>query len=326
MKKRFYSICAVLVLCICLTSCKGKENTAVMKELNLNNNIAYNYVVSSALSTADGFAKDLAVVNASEPNTDDTVLSCGAAILVDITDNDIIFKKNIFDQLYPASTTKVMTTLVALENGDFSTVYTIPEPITWNEDNVWICDFRQGDILTLEQAAYGAIINSGNDAAKVVADIVAGDEASFANLMNYRALSIGATGSHFANPHGLTNPAHYVTAYDMYLIFNEAIKNPKFLEMCSTVTYSTSFTRRTYTINPSWTNGNQFINGSVSAPEGIKVIGGKTGYTQAAGYCLVILSEAPTTGHRYISVILNATSKSSLYNQMSYLLEKIPLH
>ena len=180
--------------------------------------------------------------------------------------------------------------MVALENAELDKLAAIDESIKIDEDNVWICDFRVGDVVTLEQALYGAIVNSGNDAAIIVATTVAGSVSAFSDLMNKRALEIGATNSHFVNPHGLTNEQHYTTAYDLYLIFNEAIKNDEFVKIASTVKYSTSFTRGKYTIVPTWTNGNQFINGNVSAPTGINVICGKTGYTEAAGYCLVILS------------------------------------
>ena len=315
----------LLVVSIALCGCK-KETTDVMKGLSIENNIAYNYVLSTSLSTATGFASDLGVVGAFDSNTEEGVLSASAALLVDITDGETVYQKNAHMKLYPASTTKVLTGIVALENGDLSGIATIDDSIYFDEDNVWICDFRIGDTITLEQALYGAIVNSGNDAASIVATTVAGSIDAFADMMNKRAYEIGATNSHFVNPHGLTNEQHYTTAYDLYLIFNEAIKNEEFVKISSTVTYSTSFTRKKYTITPTWTNGNQLINGSVTPPNGMKVICGKTGYTQAAGYCLVILSECPSTGHRFISVILNAPSRDSLYNQMSYLLEKASEH
>ena len=133
--------------------------------------------------------------------------------------------------------------MVALENAELDKLAAIDESIKIDEDNVWICDFRVGDVVTLEQALYGAIVNSGNDAAIIVATTVAGSVSAFSDLMNKRALEIGATNSHFVNPHGLTNEQHYTTAYDLYLIFNEAIKNDEFVKIASTVKYSTSFTR-----------------------------------------------------------------------------------
>lgn len=304
-----------------LSGCKS-ETSVAMNGLSIKNNIAYNYVLSSSLSTAKGFASDLAVSPVGSTNTDDGTITASAALLVDITDGKVLYQKNPHLKLYPASTTKILTGLVALENADISEVATIDESIKIDEDNVWVCDFRVGDVVTLEQALYGAIVNSGNDAAAIVATTVAGSIQAFADLMNERALELGATNSHFVNPHGLTNEQHYTTAYDLYLIFNEAIKNAEFVKIASTVKYTTSFTRGKYTIVPTWTNGNQFINGNATAPSGIKVICGKTGYTEAAGYCLVILSESQTTGHQFISVILNAQSRDKLYNQMSYLLEK----
>lgn len=315
------AVALMLASVMLLTGCKN-ETSAAMKGLSIENNIAYDYVLSSSLSTAKGFAAELGVSPAGSANTEEGVLSASAALLVDITEGKVVYQKNPHLKLYPASTTKILTGLVALENADISQVATIDESIKIEEDNVWICDLRVGDVITLEQALYGAIVNSGNDAAIIVATTVAGSVKAFADMMNERALEIGATNSHFVNPHGLTDDQHYTTAYDLYLIFNEAIKNEEFVKIASTVKYSTSFTRGKYTIVPTWTNGNQFINGSVTAPNGMKVICGKTGYTEAAGYCLVILSESPSTGHRFISVILNAKKREDLYNQMSYLLEK----
>lgn len=317
----FRALSLLLIMVLSLTGCNKEAGTA-MKGLSIENNIAYNYVLSSSLSTASGFASGLGVCPAGAGNTEEGVLSASAALLVDITTGEVVYQKNPHMKLYPASTTKVLTGIVALENGDLEQVATIDESIRIDEDNVWICDFRIGDVVTLEQALYGAVVNSGNDAAIIVATTVAGSIQAFAELMNERARTIGATNSHFVNPHGLTDEQHYTTAYDLYLIFNEAIKNDEFVKIASTVKYSPSFIRGKYTIQPTWTNGNQFINGAVAAPNGMKVVCGKTGYTEAAGYCLVILSEAPSSGHQFISVILNAPSRDSLYNQMSYLLEK----
>lgn len=325
-KKQPLRLLAVLMVVLAVSVGCKKEANVTMNGLSIENNIAYNYVLSTSLSTAKGFAADLGVVGAGDSNTEEGVLTASAALLIDITDGDTVYQKNAHMKLYPASTTKVLTGLVALENGDLSEIAKIDESIYFNEDNVWICDYRIGDTITLEQALYGAIVNSGNDAAAIVATTVAGSISAFADMMNEKAYEIGATNSHFVNPHGLTNEEHYTTAYDLYLIFNEAIKNEEFLKMSSTVKYTTSFTRRTYTITPTWTNGNKMLNGSVTPPNGMKVICGKTGYTQAAGYCLVLLSESPTDGHRFISVVLNAPSRDSLYNQMSYLLEKAFAH
>ena len=321
-KKTGWLQCVVFLMIAVFTAGCSKETGTTMKGLSIENDISYNYVLSSSLSMASGFAADLGVCTVGSADTEEGVLSASAALLVDITSGEVVYQKNPHMKLYPASTTKIMTGLVALENADLDKVASIDESIRIDEDNVWICDFRVGDVITLEQALYGAIVNSGNDAAIIVATTVAGSIQAFADLMNERALGIGATNSHFVNPHGLTNEQHYTTAYDLYLIFNEAIKNEEFVKIASTVKYTTSFTRKSYTIVPTWTNGNQFINGSVTPPNGMKVICGKTGYTEAAGYCLVILSESPSNGHRYISVILNAPSRDSLYNQMSYLLEK----
>ena len=146
-----------------MTGCKN-ETSAVMKGLSIENNIAYDYVLSSSLSTAKGFASELGVSAAGSANTEEGVLSASAAILVDITKGEVLYQKNPHLKLYPASTTKVLTGMVALENAELDKLAAIDESIKIDEDNVWICDFRVGDVVTLEQALYGAIVNSGNDA------------------------------------------------------------------------------------------------------------------------------------------------------------------
>lgn len=322
-----YVFLSVMFMILALSGCKSKEVGIITVNITPENNIAYTYSLSTDLTRATGFSKDLAVLPADTPNSSDTSITAPAAILVDITDNEILYNKNIFTQMNPASTTKILTSIVTFENANLADVCTFTqEDITFHEDNVWICDYRVGDTITIEQALFGALVSSGNDAACVLASSVAGSIPAFANMMNERARVIGATNSLFANPHGLTDPNHYTTAYDLYLITNEAIKNPSFVKVSSTVEYKTSITRGKYQINHTYNNGNQLLNGTYTPPNGMKVIAGKTGYTQAAGYCLVLVSENPSSGHRFISVILHADNKKSLYNQMTYLLQEASKH
>ena len=141
--------------------------------------------------------------------------------------------------------------------------------------------------------------------------------------MNSEAKALGATGSHFVNPHGLHNENHYTTAYDLYLIFNEAIKYDSFNEIIHMTSYQTAYydkdgKAKELTVN----NTNRFLRGDFQAPENITVIGGKTGTTNAAGHCLILLSR-DTSGAPYISVILNSSASDVLYPEMVQLLEQI---
>lgn len=326
-RNNYLFIAIILVISTLFTSCKSKEQGIITVNITPESNIAYKYNLSTDLSKATGFSQNIAVLPYDAENNADGSIAATAAILVDITSGEVLYNKNAHMKLNPASTTKILTSIVTLENADLDSVCTYTqEDITFHEDNVWICDYRAGDTITMEQALYGALVSSGNDAACILATTVAGTIPEFADMMNERARIIGATNSNFVNPHGLTDPNHYTTAYDLYLIMNEAIKNPMFVSISSTVEYKTSITRNKYIINHKYNNGNQLLNGTYTAPNNMNVICGKTGYTQAAGYCLVIYSKSPASGHEFISVILHADNKKSLYNQMSYLLEIASMH
>lgn len=142
-------------------------------------------------------------------------------------------------------------------------------------------------------------------------------------MMNQEALELGATNSHFVNPHGLPDDNHYTTVYDMYLIMNEAIKYQLFNEIIqmdsySTVYYDKNGVEKEISVN----NSNAYIRGDIQAPGGITVLGGKTGTTNAAGNCLVLVSR-DSSSNPYISIIMRSEGRDALYEQMTDLLEEI---
>ncbi len=146
---------------------------------------------------------------------------------------------------------------------------------------------------------------------------------AFAEMMNEEALTLGATNSHFINPHGLPDDNHYTTAYDMYLIMNAAVKYSLFNEIIQMDSYTTVYhdkngAEKEVSVN----NTNYYIQGTATAPGGITVIGGKTGTTNAAGHCLILLSR-DTSSKPYISIIMRAEDKDALYGQMTDLLGEI---
>ena len=163
-----------------------------------------------------------------------------AAILVDATNGTVLFQKNVHKKEYPASTTKILTSLLALKYGDSKSSRKIGDEVLITEDNVVMCDFRMGDTIPFDVIIHGALMMSGNDAAAALALFAADNLTDFADLMNKEALELGATESHFVNPHGLYDDNHYSTAYDMYLIFNEAIKYDEFIDVISTKQYASS--------------------------------------------------------------------------------------
>jgi len=273
--------------------------------------------------TAEPFATKLCVVNSNiTPESVDMSNTSGAG-LFDVNRHNTIYAKNVHERLYPASLTKVMTALVALENGSVDSMLTASANVRNLESGAQVCGIREGDQMTLDQALHLLLINSANDAAVMIAEGLAGSIEAFADMMNEKALSLGATNTHFVNPHGLSDEEHYTTVYDMYLIMNAAMDYSLFNEIIGMDSYTTVYNDannapKEVTVN----NSNYYLRGEAQAPSGITVLGGKTGTTSAAGSCLMLVSR-DSESNPYISVILHAESRDVLYTQMTDLLEEI---
>ena len=200
---------------------------------------------------------------------------------------------------------------------------TVTDAAVITEAGASLANIKPGDQLTLEQLLYGLMLPSGNDAANAIAVHLAGSVDAFADRMNEEAERIGATGTHFVNPSGLNDPDHYTTAYDLYLMFNEALTYPKFREVISTSSYTANYLDGTgASVSQTWMVSNKYINGEEETPAGLTVLGGKTGTTQAAGNCLVMASTAEN-GDEYISVVMKAGSRPALYENMTNIIRKI---
>ena len=152
---------------------------------------------------------------------------------MDLNSGKILYEKNIHEKMYPASLTKIMTALVALKYGNTEDVITCSEAVLDIDYDATKIGLKPGDQLTMNQALHALLINSANDAAIAIAEHIGGSVENFAEMMNEEALLLGATNSHFVNPHGLSADEHYSTAYDMYLIANEAIKYEDFCHIIS---------------------------------------------------------------------------------------------
>lgn len=284
----------------------------------------FNVVSRQVTGTASSYASGLCVVTEDVTEGVEADLSqAGAAMLLSVRDSEVLYARNVHQRMYPASLTKVMTALVALENGNLSSTLTATNAVNITESGAVLCGLKSGDTMTLDQALRILLVYSANDVAMLIAENIGGSVEDFVDMMNQKARELGATNTHFVNPHGLSNLEHYTTAYDLYLIFNEAIKNETFSEMIHMTSYQTTFYDK---------NGkpkefkrqttNLFLRGDKKAPENVTVIGGKTGTTNAAGHCLMLLSR-DEGGSPYISVILRSTSKDELYNEMIDLLKEI---
>lgn len=244
-----------------------------------------------------------------------------AAGFFDLSQAETIYARNALKQVYPASTTKVMTALLALREGNLDDVVTVSANAVDREPGESICDLKEGDQLTLEDLLIGLLLQSGNDTAVAIAEHIGGTEEAFVEMMNQEAARLMATDTHYVTPHGMHDDDHYTTAYDLYLIFNEATKQEKFLELIQMDSYTAHITHADGTEEEAdWEASNLYAKGEAKLPESVTIIGGKTGTTDKAGNCLILLSE-DEAGNRYVSVVMGADSKDHLYTDMTTLLE-----
>ncbi len=272
---------------------------------------------------APGFARDLCVLNTGDAGTPDSSVNCEAGALFNITDGETVYGKNVFEKLYPASITKVMTAILAIENGNPDDMVTCTGDVLIGEAGASMAGVQPGDTLTLRDLLYGLMIPSGNDAANAIAVHLAGSTEAFAEMMNKRARELGAVDTHFVNANGLHSSDHYTTAYDLYLIFNRALELPMFREIIGKYSYTANYTDAAgVATSRTWKVGNWYLAGKAEAPHGVHVLGGKTGTTMKAGYCL-IMGDADSRGKEYISVVLKASDRNNLYDNMTKLLVKI---
>ena len=225
---------------------------------------------------------------------DDPELSAQAVVLADLSTGEIIYSKNMEAQRSPASLTKIMTVLLAVEaveDGRFSLdeVVTAQEDCRYGlEEDSSTSGIVPGEQLTYENLLYCAMVQSANEACNVLASHISGSIGAFIERMNERAAELGCENTHFADPNGLSNDNHYSTAYYLYLITKAGISHPLFMTICNTASYEVPATN----INEarSMDNSNALItNRSIYSDHSVYegAAGVKTGYTRAAGYCLI---------------------------------------
>lgn len=224
-----------------------------------------------------------------------------AAILIDADTGAIIYEKNIHDKMYPASITKIMTGLLAVEN------CALDEMVTYSANAINSLPYDAsrygvvpGETVTLRDSLYMLILCSANEVAIGLAEHVAGSEDEFGKMMTERAKEAGALNTNFVNASGLHDENHYTTAYDMAMITREALKNPTFAKVLSTATYWISPTNKVDTENQIWHTHKMLVNTRADYYQYAK--GGKTGYTDQAGRTLVTF--ASKDGMNLICVVL----------------------
>lgn len=268
------------------------------------------------------FAQNLCVTETEHADAGKADASAAeAAAVFELDEGTIPYAKNIYQKLYPASTTKILTALLACKHAELADTVTVSEQAANQAGDSSVCGLKAGDQITLEELLYGLLLESGNDAAIAIAEHISGSPQNFATLMNEEAAALGATHSHFTNPHGLHEEEHYTCAYDLYLILNAALQYEPFQTIIHTATHTASYRNASgAAVTQEWETTDQFLTGESAVPEGITVLGGKTGTTNAAGYCLVLHSKDAAQKEQ-ISIVLNADSREKLYEIMGELLK-----
>ena len=218
-----------------------------------------------------------------------------------------------------------MTALVALKYANPDDMVTVTQSAFDIEEASSVCELHLGDRLTLKQLLYGLLIASGNDAAQMIAEYVGGGSIStFVDMMNKEALALGATHTHFMNPHGLTQNDHYTCAYDIYLMLNAAMKYDLFMDIIQRKNYYAEYTDSdgdAYAMT--WETTDHYLSGEAAVPGNVIIYGGKTGTTDDAGACLALISK-DLYGNPYISVIMHSETKEGLYTEMNQILSLVP--
>ncbi len=252
---------------------------------------------------------------ASWPATPEIYAETG--VLIEATTGTVLYDKGKDQQMYPASITKVLTALVAIENTQ------LDEKVTFSHDAIFSLEpeaahiaMKEGEKITMEDCLYGLLLASANEVANAMAEHTGGSIDEFATMMNERAKKAGAKNSNFTNPSGLFDENHYTTAYDMAMVTRAALQHPEFMKVEATTSYTIDKTDMTD--EPRYLNNRHkmlFVN-DYRYYEGIQ--GGKTGYVDQSGNTLITFAKRGDL--QLISVVMKSNSEN-VYNDTKLLLD-----
>jgi D-alanyl-D-alanine carboxypeptidase len=319
--KKFVLIYFILIcICVLTGAVFFLKNTGYSSHFDTKTGIGQTSGGELPLYKLSGAADKYAVIKYNEDiNPGQFSGSSYAALLIDNTEKEALVSFNAYKRIYPASTTKLMTAIVvcdAVEKGQISLddMVHINDYIYLPNEDAVVSDIDIDDQISVRNLLFGLLIRSYNDYAVVLAEYVGGDVTSFANMMNEKAAEIGATGTHFVNPHGLHDDKHYTTAYDMYLIINEAAKYDIIQEIDKYSSYSYTYLdsdgmEKEDDISPT----NMFLSGNYLLPSNIKIKEWKTGTTMMAGSVLTMIVEID--GKEYTMFIADSIGSEDLYQK-----------
>ena len=288
-----------------------------------NERMSYTSAEQTAMQAQTAFSSGLCIGENNVANEAVTLDGYEKGGLFSIDDRSVVFAKDIFEKVYPASITKLMTAILAMKSDKMGERVTIQWQDLELESGSQVVGLRIGDTGTMESLLRGLLIHSGNDAAQAIARVVGGTQENFVKMMNEELSAIGATGSHFTNPTGLHDENHYTTVYDIYLMLNEAMKYDEFLNIAGVGVYDFQYWDADGNeVHVTLDSTDHYLTGETEPPKDVTVLGGKTGTTTAAGNCLAVLAQN-AYGQFYISVIVGAQSKDILYSDMNMLLTQM---
>ena len=266
-----------------------------------------NTLTSKEEQRAAGFAHDLCVVTKDVALDSVSLDDSQSGVLLNLSDKKVLYAKGAYNKVYPASITKIMTAMLALKYGNMDDTVTI----------------SQENQVTMDQLLHCLLVYSANDAASAIAEHIGGSTDKFVEMMNSFAAELGCTGTHFTNPHGLQDENHYTTPYDIYLMLKEALNYPEFTDITQMASYTVSYKHSDGSdASATLPATDHYLTGEAATPKDVTILGGKTGTTDKAGNCLALLSQN-AYGKPFISIVMGASSKDVLYQEMTSLLQNI---
>ena len=299
--KRFAALSLICALLVCTCGCSQNKSTDTASAEFAATSISSSVSDTESEITSDEQDSDDDIAPAAvagdvpaETSTQKTDVS----LFPDIFNSDYCYMKNVTtgyellnknasSTMYPASMTKAMTALICIENlPDTSEMVTVPNVDSLYEESASMAGFSSGESVSVYDLLYGILLPSGADACEALATRVAGSEEAFVALMNQKAAELGMTGTHFSNCTGLHSDDHYSTCCDIELLFEKALENSLFYEIIT----SRSHTCAPTDVHPDGLTFESTMFKSLSdniMPNGAEILGGKTGTTDEAGYCLV---------------------------------------
>ncbi len=317
-RKKLMRATALILACslVLLTGC-GSRTYKASKQLDIG------VLPNLPLYSECGMAQEYAVVGKDEEVNAASYSGVYAAMLLDNTTGEPVIAHNAHKRIYPASMTKLMTGLLVIESierGDISLddMVTLNRKVTFDDWDAMASDLVGGCRVDVKNLLYGLMITSYNDCGVILAELIAGSESAFCDMMNEKAREIGATNTHFENCHGLHSDDHYTTAYDLYLILEEFSKHDLAYIIDSLSTYDFTYTdadgnEQVVTIEPT----NEYLTGEMNLPDGYSIGSWKTGTTEEALNCLIMELKNESTGHEYVAIIAGADGKEALYSLMT---------